>query len=48
METLKYKEVLDEDLFEDGELNDVQVASKLFHRICQIGDWVVMEKDNND
>lgn len=41
---VKWIEVPDEEVWEDGEIDEDAVAHKLYHRICEIGDWVVVER----
>ena len=45
----KYKEadweqVPDEDLWEDGELNEHQVDTKVLHHVMKEGDWIVIRR----
>ena len=39
-----WTEVADEDLCEDGELNKMDVAMKLFVNIVSEGKWIVLRK----
>ena len=39
-----WTEVADEDLWEDGELNKMDVAMKLFVNIVSEGKWIVLRK----
>ena len=43
----KYEEVPDEDLWEDGELDYMQVCTKLYNRIVVDGDWILMRRVQN-
>tara|TARA_R100000781_G_C3999221_1_gene99650 strand:+ start:280 stop:432 length:153 start_codon:yes stop_codon:yes gene_type:complete len=39
-----WERVPDEDLWEDGELDEDEVAHKLYHRIEEVGDWVIIRR----
>ena len=41
-----YEEILDEDLFEDGELDRKEVEEKIVNRVLNIGDWIVVRRNN--
>ena len=42
------EEVPDEDLWEDGELDEEQVAHNMYHRICEVGDWVIVRRKTKE
>lgn len=44
-----WEEVLDEDIFEDGELklDSEQVKNKIYQRLMYDGDWVLIRKENS-
>ena len=39
-----WTEVADEDLWEDGELDSVGVAIKIYSKVCRIGDWQLIRR----
>ena len=39
-----YEEIPDEELWEDGEINRTQLKEKIYHRVIEEGDWIVMRK----
>tara|TARA_R100001015_G_C4602062_1_gene157016 strand:+ start:795 stop:1004 length:210 start_codon:yes stop_codon:yes gene_type:complete len=39
-----WEEIPDEDLWEDGELNSVDVAKKLYWAVIQQGEWKLIRK----
>ena len=39
--------VPDEELWEDGELDEEQVANKLYHRVTEVGDWVIVRRNRD-
>ena len=41
-----WEEVPDEDLFEDGELDTVGVAIKIYSKVCRLGDWKLLRRKN--
>ena len=43
-----WEEIPDEDLWEDGELDEEQVAHNMYHRICEVGDWVIVRRKTNE
>ena len=44
----KFQEVEDETIYQDGELNRNQAEANLLEHIFDIGDWVVMERMDED
>tara|TARA_Y100001963_G_C6724636_1_gene420804 strand:+ start:660 stop:836 length:177 start_codon:yes stop_codon:yes gene_type:complete len=40
----KWEKVPQEDLFEDGELNQNQVKEKISKRVLNVGDWVLIRE----
>ena len=44
----KYMEVEAELIYQDGELNDVQAIANAMDHIFNIGDWVIMERMDED
>tara|TARA_Y100000361_G_scaffold83900_1_gene74321 strand:- start:6000 stop:6182 length:183 start_codon:yes stop_codon:yes gene_type:complete len=42
-----YEEIPQEELWEDGELNNVQVQQKIIHHTMQQGDWILVRKVDN-
>ena len=44
----KYMEVEAELIYQDGELNDVQAIANAMDHIFNIGDWVIMERVDED
>ena len=44
-----WEEVLDEDLWEDGELNEHQVGTKILHHVMKEGNWKLIRRiDGNN
>ena len=43
-----WEEVPDEEIWEDGELNGLQVREKIVHRVMEKGDWVLMRRITDD
>tara|TARA_R100000152_G_C6675950_1_gene111080 strand:+ start:435 stop:617 length:183 start_codon:yes stop_codon:yes gene_type:complete len=39
-----HEEIPDEELWEDGELNERQLSWKLFHRVIEVGDWKIVRR----
>ena len=39
-----WEEVLDEDLWEDGELNEHQVGTKILHHVMKEGNWKLIRR----
>ena len=39
---VEYEEVPEEELWEDGELNNVQVQQKIIYHTLQQGDWMLV------
>ena len=44
----KWEEVLDEDLWQDGELNSNQVMDLMYTRVIQEGSWKLMRRKDNE
>ena len=44
----KYQEVEAELIYQDGELNEVQAIANAMDHIFNIGDWVIMERMDED
>ena len=44
----KYMEVEAELIYQDGELNDVQAIANAMDHIFNIGDWIIMERMDED
>ena len=42
-----HEEIPDEELWEDGEINNVQVQQKIIHHTMQQGDWLLVRKIDN-
>ena len=42
----KWEEIPDEDLWEDGELNNVGVAIKMYSKVCKLGEWKLIRRKN--
>lgn len=42
-----HEEIPDEELWEDGELNNVQVQQKIINHTMQQGDWMLVRKIDN-
>ena len=42
-----YEEIPQEELWEDGELNNAQVQQKIIHHTMQQGDWILVRKVDN-
>ena len=40
----QFEEILDEDLWEDGELGAIDVSQKLFQRIVNTGEWKIIKE----
>lgn len=40
----QFEEILDEDLWEDGELDSAQVQYKIIRHVLQIGDWKLIRR----
>ena len=43
----EWEEIPDEELWEDGELNNVQVQQKIINHTMQQGDWLLVRKVDN-
>ena len=41
---IKWEDVPDEDLWEDGELDSAQVQHKIIKHVLQIGDWKLVRR----
>ena len=39
-----WEEIPDEELWEDGEIDEEQLSHKLYHRIMEVGDWVILRR----
>ena len=39
-----HEEIPDEELWEDGELSNVEVQQKIINRVMQQGDWILIRK----
>ena len=49
MNEADWEEVLDEDLWEDGELNEHQVGTKILHHVMKEGNWKLIRRiDGNN
>ena len=44
MNEADWEEVLDEDLWEDGELNEHQVGTKILHHVMKEGNWKLIRR----
>ena len=44
IDSCKWEDVLDEDLWEDGELNGKQVLAKIDYHVFTKGDWKLMRQ----
>ena len=44
----KWEEIPDEDLWQDGEIKEEQLAWELFRRVVEIGDWKLIRRKSND
>ena len=42
----KWEEVPDEDLFQDGELNPENVMYIIYHRVVKLGTWKLIRRKN--
>ena len=42
-----HEEIPEEELWEDGELNNVQVQQKIINHTMQQGDWLLVRKIDN-
>ena len=42
-----HEEIPEEELWEDGELNNVQVQQKIINHTMQQGDWLLVRKVDN-
>ena len=40
----KWEEIHDEDLWEDGELNEHQVGTKILHHVMKEGNWKLIRR----
>jgi hypothetical protein len=40
----KWEEVPEEDLWEDGELESVGVAIKIYSKVCRLGEWKLIRR----
>lgn len=40
----QFEEILDEDLWEDGELGQAEVQDKIIHHILYKGDWILIRR----
>ena len=40
----QYEEIPDEDLWEDGELSNVEVQQKILNHTMQKGDWLLIRR----
>jgi hypothetical protein len=45
--TPTHEEIPQEELWEDGELNSVEVQQKILHHTFQQGDWLLVRKIDN-
>ena len=43
-----WEEVLDEDLWEDGKLNEHQVGTKILYHVMQKGNWKLIRRIDNE
>ena len=43
-DTAEYEEIPQEELWEDGELNNVQVQQKIINHTMQKGDWYLVRR----
>ena len=39
-----WEEIPDEDLWEDGELETVGVAIKIYSKVCRLGEWKLIRE----
>jgi hypothetical protein len=46
--TPTHEEIPQEELWEDGELNNVQVQQKIINHTMQQGDWLLVRKIDNE
>ena len=44
----KYETVDDEEIYQDGELNEKQAIANAVEHIFRIGDWVIMREVGNE
>ena len=42
-----YKEIPDEDLWQDGELSRAEVKESIIYHVVDEGDWVLMRRKDN-
>ena len=42
-----HEEIPQEELWEDGELNETEVRCKVLYRVLDKGDWLIIRKKNN-
>ena len=42
-----YEEIPEEELWEDGELSNVEVQQKILRHTMQLGDWILVRKVYN-
>ena len=42
-----YEEIPQEELWEDGEISNVEVQHKILHRVMQTGDWILIRRIDN-
>ena len=47
MNEADWEEVPQEDLWEDGELNEHQVGTKILHQVMKEGDWRLIRRIND-
>tara|TARA_R110002167_G_scaffold125022_2_gene304814 strand:- start:303 stop:470 length:168 start_codon:yes stop_codon:yes gene_type:complete len=43
-EITDWEEIPDEDLWEDGELETVGVAIKIYSKVCRLGEWKLIRE----
>ena len=44
----KYEMVEDEEIYQDGELNDKQAIANAVEHVFYIGDWVIMRRADDE
>lgn len=44
IDTDKWEEVPDEDLWEDGEADTTKVVIKMYSKVCRLGEWKLIRR----
>ena len=42
-----WEEIPEEDLWEDGELETVGVAIKIYSKVCRLGEWKIIRRKDD-